>query len=207
MLTIFEILRETRAILTDDHFVYNSGKHASIYVLKDRIYPHTQKSSEVGLLIANRIQAFPTEVVVGPAQGGIVLTQWTADHLSRIKGREILAVYTNKDSSGVQRLSRGYDDFVQGKNVLVVEDITSTGKTVKEVMEAVTNASGLVIAVCAMINHDSEKINTESLGVFYSSLGEFKTQMFDPESCPMCKENVPINASVGHGRDFLSKTG
>ena len=96
---VVEILKKVGAIITDDHFVYTSGKHGSVYINKDALYPHTEETSQVGMLFAKKVEALDIDVVVGPALGGIILSTWTAYHLSSLKHKEILGVYTEKDEN------------------------------------------------------------------------------------------------------------
>lgn len=65
------------------------------------------------------------EAVVGPSLGGIILSQWTAYHLSELTGRDVLGIYTEKNEAKDQILTRGYDALVHGKRVLVIEDMFS----------------------------------------------------------------------------------
>ena len=125
--TIIDILKNVGAVLTDDHFVYTSGKHGSVYINKDALYPHTTETSQVGLIFAQKFKDRDIDVVAAPALGGIILSQWAAYHLSRLKGKEVLGVYTEKTPEKNQVFTRGYDRLVKGKNVLVIEDLTTTG--------------------------------------------------------------------------------
>ena len=81
---LLDILQHLGAVLTNDHFVYTSGKHGEVYINKDALYPHTRETSQVGRMLAELILAnnLQPEVVVGPALGGIILSQWTAYHFS-----------------------------------------------------------------------------------------------------------------------------
>ena len=118
---VIEILTKVGAILPQSHFVGTSGLHMDTYVNKDFLYPHTKETSEVCRLFADKFKDENIEVVVGPALGGIILSQWTAYHLSEICGKEILGIYTEKSPEGGQIYTRGYDSYVKGKRVLVVE--------------------------------------------------------------------------------------
>ncbi len=202
---ILDILKKVGAIMTDDHFVYTSGKHGSVYVNKDALYLHINEASEVGRLFAEKYKDLDIEVVVAPALGGIVLSQWTAYHLSKMKYKKILGVYTEKDSEGNQILTRGYDKLVAGKKVLIVEDITNTGGSVKKVMNSVRAVNADVVAVCTMINRNPEEVTSGTMGAPFSSLGIFKAEAFEESDCPLCKQNIPINTSVGHGKKYLAK--
>lgn len=203
MSRILNILKETKAVITNSHFVYTSGKHGSVYINKDIIYTHPKKSSEVGKLFARSFKDFDIDVVAAPAIGGIIISQWTAYYLSKIKNREILGVYTEKTLNKDQVFTRGYDLVVKGKNVLVIEDLTTTGESVKKVINSVKKSGGFVTAVGVMINRDPEKVNSKTIGAPFFSLGVFKAEAFDQNRCPLCKKNIPINITVGHGKKFL----
>ena len=203
MKDIIEIMKEVGAIITDSHFVYTSGKHGSTYLNKDALYPHTELVSEVGEMFAQKYKDMDIEVVAAPALGGIILSQWTAFHLSKLKNRKVLGVYTEKTPEKDQIFTRGYDQLVKGKNVLVIEDLATTGESVKKVVKSVRAAGGNVLAVCVMVNRDPEKVNSQAVDAQFSALGEFKAEAYEADLCPLCKAGIPINTSVGHGKKFL----
>jgi orotate phosphoribosyltransferase len=204
MENVVDILKKVGAIITDSHIVYTSGKHGSVYVNKDALYPHIEEVSKVGSMFAEKNKEKEIDVVVAPALGGIILSQWTAYHLSKIKGKAVLSVYTEKDAEGNQVFTRGYDKFVKDKNVLVVEDITNTGGSVKKTVNSVKLAGGNVVAVCVMVNRSPQVVNSEFIGAPFSSLGEFKAEAYEENQCPLCKNNVPVNTAVGHGKKYLA---
>jgi len=209
---VISILKKVGAVLTDDHFVYTSGKHGSVYINKDAVYPHTEDSSQIGRLFAEKFKDKDIEVVAAPAVGGTILSQWTAYHLSKIKGKEVLSVYTEKDRGTLASASdsehifrRGYDKLIKGKNVLVVEDLATTGISVKKVVDTVKRTGGKVVAVGVMVNRDPEHINSASIGVPFLELGILKADAIAAERCPLCKKGIPINTDVGHGRKYLEE--
>lgn len=204
MKTIFDILKETGALITDNHFVYTSGKHGSVYINKDTIYPYTNKASEVGLLFAQKVKDMDIDVVVGPMIGGIILSQWTAYHLSKLRGKEILGVYTEKDAESNQVFGRrGYDKLVTGKNILIVEDLTTTGGSVRKVVDTIKATGGNVISVGVMIDRSDDGMTQDLIGAPFFTLGRLTTEVFEAEDCPLCKKGVPINTKIGHGKKFL----
>lgn len=201
--TIIGILKRIGAVLTDDHFVYTSGKHGSVYINKDALYPHTTESSQVGRMFAEKFKDVDIDVVAAPALGGIILSQWTAYNLSKLKSKEVLGVYTEKTPEKNQVFTRGYDKLVKGKNVLVIEDLTTTGGSVRKVVDSVKAAGGHVVAVCVMVNRDPVLVTSGVVGGPFSALGVLKAEAFDEADCPLCKDNVPINTDVGHGKKYL----
>lgn len=211
---VVSILKKIGAVLTDDHFVYTSGKHGSVYINKDALYPHTEETSQVGKMFAKKFKDADIDVVAAPAVGGTILSQWTAYHLSKLKGKEILSAYTEKDKGTMasaaeseQVFRRGYDKIVSGKNVLVIEDLTTTGMSVKKVVDAVRAIGGKVAAVCVMVNRDPKHVNSDTIGAPFSSLGMIKADATDSSDCPLCKAGKPVNTSVGHGKKFLEEKG
>jgi orotate phosphoribosyltransferase len=113
---VVDILQKTGAVVRDSHFVYISGKHAKLYVNKDYIFPHIKYISSIAEIIARKYKDFDIDVVAGPSMGGIILSQWVAYHLGRLKGKEILSVYTEKQPDKDQIFTRGYGAFVKGKS-------------------------------------------------------------------------------------------
>ena len=205
MTDVVEILRNIGAVITDSHFVLTSGRHSDLYINKDALYPHTESTSEVGKLFAAKFDEQNIEVVVGPALGGIILSQWTAYHLSLATGKDVLGVYTEKDAESNQILRRGYDKIVKGKRVLVVEDLTATGGSIKKVVTNVKAAGGNVVEACVMVNRDPDNVTSETIGAPFSALGVLKAESYDEKDCPLCKGNVPINTDVGHGKKYLEE--
>lgn len=199
---VIQLLKKTNAIFTDSHFVGTSGRHMSLYVNKDALYPHTKETSRMGELFAEKNKDLDIDVVVAPALGGIILSTWTAYHLSNLKKREILGVYTEKTPDKNQIFTRGYDALVKGKNVLVIEDNVTTGGSVKKVVNSVREAGGNVVAVCVMFNRNLN-ITSETIEAPFSSLAVIEAESWEEKDCPLCKQNVPIDTRVGHGKKYL----
>ncbi|MEK7587402.1 MAG: phosphoribosyltransferase family protein [Patescibacteria group bacterium] len=202
---VIAILKKVGAVLTDDHFVYTSGKHGSVYINKDAVYPHTEETSKIGQMFAGKFKDMDIDVVAAPALGGIILSQWTAYHLSKLKNKEILGVYTEKTPEKNQIFTRGYDRLVKGKNVLVIEDLTTTGGSVKKVVDSVREAGGNVVAVCVMVNRDPKNVTSSTVGAPFSSLGELLADAVDEGACELCQKGVPVNTTVGHGKKFMEE--
>lgn len=209
---INKILKKVGAILTNDHFVYTSGKHGSVYINKDFLYPHTKETSQVCRMFARKFKDFPVDVVAAPAVGGTILCTWTAYHLSRLKKREVLSVYAEKDkgnrasaSDGNLQFNRGYDAIIKGKNVLVLEDLTTTGISAKKTVDTVRSVGGKVVAVGVMLNRNPKEVNEILFRAPFFALGELPVEAYDEEDCPLCKKKIKINTKIGHGKKFLEK--
>jgi orotate phosphoribosyltransferase len=204
---VLDILKKTGAVITGSHFVGTSGKHFDIYINKDTLYPHTGETSKVAKFFAEKAKGLNVEVVVGPALGGIILSQWTAYHLSQLTGKEVLGVYTEKTVDNGQALTRGYDKVVSGKTVFIVEDLTTTGGSVKKVVEAIRTAGGKVAAVSVMVNKSPKTVASGLFDAPFLPLAELEVVTYDEAECPLCKSGVPINVTVGHGKKYLQAKG
>lgn len=203
MSDVVSILRKVGGVITDSHFVYTSGKHGSVYINKDAVYTHVNETSKIGKMFATKFKNKAVDVVAAPALGGIILSQWTAYHLSKLKGKEVLSVYTEKTLEKDQVFTRGYDKLVKNKKVLVIEDLTTTGGSVKKVVKSVKKAGGKVIGVAVMVNRNPKGVNAKFMGVPFTALRVLKAEAFDEKNCELCKKSVPINTTVGHGKKYL----
>jgi orotate phosphoribosyltransferase len=203
---VIEILKQTGAVLDNSHFVGTQGRHFDLYINKDALLPHTESVSEICKIFAEKYKDTDIDVVVAPALGGIFLSQWTAYHLTKLKGKEILSLYTEKTPDGGQIFTRGNDVRVKGKKVLLLEDTVTTGGSVVKTANSVKAAGGEIVAVCVMINKDPENINAVNLVIPIEWLSELPVTTYAPEECPLCKAGVPINTTVGHGKKFLEAT-
>ncbi len=143
---------------------------------------------------------------IGPALGGIILAQWTAHHRSVATDRETLAVYAEKDPSGKGFLiTRGYDKIVADRRVLVVEDILTTGGSARGVVEAVRAARGIVIGVGVLVNRGGVTLADLGHPSKLEALVNVQFDAFDEAACTLCAANVPINTTVGKGREYLAR--
>ena len=204
---VVDILKKVGAITTDSHIILTSGKHSSKYLNKDALYPHTLEVSKIGKMIAEKYKNKNVEAVIGPAIGGIILSQWTAHHLTLLKKTEILGGDSEKDEENNQIFRRGYDKLVSGKKILVVEDFTTTGGSVGKTVKSVKALGGKVIGVCVMVNRDPKNVTSALIGAPFKALGNFEADAYDEKECPMCKIKMPINTKLGHGKEYLARKG
>jgi orotate phosphoribosyltransferase len=204
---ILRIFREMGAIVSDSHFVYSSGRHSSVYINKDALYLRPATISSLCRLMALPFDAQGVDVVVGPVLGGIVLSQWTTYHLNqRRSSGETLAIYAEKGSDGVNKhftFNRGYDAYIPGKNILVVEDVLTTGGSARQVIELVRSLGGNVIGLSALCNRGNvQPANVGDVPIY--TLVTINLETYAPEDCPFCAQGVPVNTELGKGRAFLA---
>ncbi len=220
--SIQEILHDLGAIMQGGHFAFRSGHHGSTYVNKNAIFPHIRETSDLCAEIADHFANNNVEVVAGPAMGGIIMSQWVAYHLFALTGKDVLSLYAEKetvripDPEGEGRLcfyetgrfvfGRGYENLLIGKNVLVVEDVVTTGSSVKEVVQSVYEIGGTVVGVGVLCNRG--KVTRTALGNVpkFIALSAIDAPSVTAEQCRawgLCAQGVPINQDVGKGHLLL----
>lgn len=202
-------LRNVGALITDSHFVYTSGRHGSVYINKDAIYPNpltvADLCGQIVMHFDNEGNGVNYEVVVGPEKGGIILAQWTAyNSVHRwVPRKDILAVYAEKEGDGFV-FRRGYNKLIPDKRVLIVEDVITTGGSVKKVVEAVRALDGDVLGVGAICNRGGVTAKDLDVPELYALLN-LDLESWAEEACPLCLQGIPINTGVGKGREFLAR--
>lgn len=197
------LLERVGAIL-DGHFVYASDLHGSKYVNKDALYPELEESEVLATCIALSFVNDGAEVVLGPAVGGALLARDVTKELIRLTHRtvqrSIRPVYADKEKDGTFCIKRGYDKLVEGKRVLVVEDIVNTGGSATKTVAATRACKGNVVGIGAICNRGNAKFD-----VPFKALLTLALETFAPEDCPLCKKGIPVNEQFGKGKEFLAK--
>lgn len=200
---VLELLQKVGAFRAG-HFVFVSGRHSDTYINKNALYPYTRDTSRLCKAIAERFASENIEAVNGPATGAAILSQWVAYHLSEMTGREVYGVYTDKDGNDGFVLKRGYDEIVKGKRMLIVEDLTTTGGSIKKVVEASRAAGADVVGAIAIVNRGG--VTKEAVGDpgIFTSLVNIQLDSWEESACDLCKRGIPVNTDVGHGGEFLA---
>lgn len=199
-------LEEAEAVRVDGHFVYASGRHGAAYVNKDAVYTRAKITDTLCLHMALQFADDTVETVVGPVVGGVILSQGVARHLGDWGRRnDARAVFAERQGRGF-RFGRGYDRFVAGKRVLVVEDILTTGGTARRVAAAVRRAGGDLVGLTALVNRGNVTAVEADVPVL-RALGALPIESWAEEECPLCAKGVPVDVEVGKGRQFLARKG
>lgn len=202
-----DILIESGAVM-EGHFVLKSGRHSSVYVNKDAIYTNPVTVSILGADLGVPFREDSVGAVVGPAIGGVILAHCTAKFLSldnKLMSPDkpgVRSLFADKDDEFGFVIKRGYDAYVADRRVLLVEDILTTGSSIRATAEAVRRAGGTIVGVAAICNRG--KCTAESLGVpKLNALVSMDLGTWSPDECPLCESRTPINVNVGHGKEFL----
>ena len=192
---VWQIVRESQAIIENTHVVYTSGRHGDTYFNKDAIYPNTRAISRLCQMMAQSYKDEPIDTVVGPALGAIILSQWTAHYLSAVANRTVYSVYAEKQE-GQFAFRRGYDRWISNRRILLVEDVVTTGGSLSRVVKAVVRNGGTVAGAMVLCNRGN--VTASQLGIErFGALVDLSLNSWAPEKCPLCRANVPINREIG----------
>jgi orotate phosphoribosyltransferase len=173
---ISSIFRETGALL-EGHFILTSGLHSATYFQCAQIFQYPEYSEKLCRDIARHFQDVEIDLVVSPAVGGIIFGYELARQLG------VRNIFTEREG-GAMTLRRGFTvNF--GEKILVAEDVTTTGGSVKELIKTVTNMGGDILAVTSIVDRSGGKVQ---FGVPYHSLFQMDVKNYDPDNCPLCEQ-------------------
>jgi orotate phosphoribosyltransferase len=170
---------EARGAILSGHFRLSSGRHSNRFVQKFRILEDPALVELVARSLAEHARPLAPTVVVSAAVGGIVLGYETARQLGT------LGIFVEKEN-GVPALRRGFA-LGAGDRAFVVEDVVTTGGSVREVLDVV-RARGAEVAGVGIIVRRAPA----DFGVPTAALLDLPIESFDPEDCPQCAADEPI---------------
>lgn len=217
---ISRTLHECGVILTNDHFVLTSWRHAASYFNKDALYKHPIKAQLLYQEIANHffksIQRLDhIEVIAAPAIGGALFAQNVGRLLSCLLSspgsqKEVITVFAEEESGGAKIFKRAYAKEIPGKNVLILEDVLTTGGSALAVIREVRRLNGKVVGLGVLCDRrDSISDILDGIEIFAlvtsKDLSYVDWSTFDEAECPLCRAGIPINTEVGKGREFLAR--
>ncbi len=174
---VTEILKEA-GVLLEGHFLLTSGRHSNRYLQCAKIFRNTKYSEELCAALAELYKNNDIQLVIGPAMGAVQM----AYEVSRNFDCENF--FTERDADGKMVLRRGFV-IEKGQRVLVVEDVVTTGGSVKEVIELVEEAGGIVAGVGSIVDRTGGKID---FGVPFKAVYSADVTSWEADECPLCKE-------------------
>lgn len=174
------LLEESGAVLRG-HFLLTSGRHSDVYFEKFRVLTQPKVLSALCSEIASHFATSGVQFVAGPTTGGIII----AFEVARQMGVD--AVYV-EDESGAKTLRRGQAIPV-GARVLVVDDVLTTGLSVRETIGAVVAAGGVLVGVGVLIDRATEAMSFG--GELFASY-KVDAESWAPDEVPEWLAAVPL---------------
>ena len=146
---LIEIFQKTGALL-EGHFILTSGRHSSMYFQCAKVLQHPEYLHKFSKQIVNHFQDINIDIVISPAVGGIVLGTEVGRQLNK------QTIFAEREQ-GIMTLRRGFE-ILPNYNVLVVEDVITTGGSVKEVIELVKSSGAEVAGLGVLVDRSGGKV-------------------------------------------------
>jgi orotate phosphoribosyltransferase len=172
---VLAIFRDCGALL-EGHFILSSGLRSPVFLQKARVFMHPDKAEKLCRALADKLRAEGyggVSQIVSPAVGGIIPGYETARHLG------VPAIYTER-VDGVFQLRRGFE-IARGEKVLVVEDIVTTGLSIRECIDCLRRIGADVVAAACLIDRSGGEAE---IGVPLVALANYKVPAYPPDALP-----------------------
>jgi orotate phosphoribosyltransferase len=172
---VLDLFRESGALL-EGHFILSSGLRSPIFLQKAKVFMHPAKAEKLCRALAEKLRAVgygDVSQIVSPAVGGIIPGYETARHLG------VPAIYTER-VDGKFELRRGFE-LKPGEKVIIVEDIVSTGISIRECIEAINKTGANVVAAACLIDRSAGEAD---VGVPLVSLVQYKVPAYPADALP-----------------------
>jgi orotate phosphoribosyltransferase len=191
-------LRRFGVLMLDGHFDYGNGYHGRTYLNPHQLfrYPSTiwRLAQDLLDLVPSTI-ASSTEVVAGPATGGALLAHTIAgllDSRRSLTHPPCSFAPFGVDTEDRPRLRSFYRQLVNGRRVLLADDVLNTGQTLQQCAEIVRAAGGTVLAAVVICDRLARVVD---IGAPVIALTEYAAQENYPaDQCPLCRAGTPVTA-------------
>ena len=174
------IFREAGAVM-EGHFLLTSGLHSPVYWEKFRVLEQPRHTERLCRMIATHFQDQNVELVAGPTTGGVIISYEVAKQLGL---RSIFA-----EREGATRVFRRGFEIMPGERVLVVDDILTTGGSVREVISEVKRKGGQLIGIGVLVDRSEGAVG---FGAPLFSCYKTSVPTYRPEECPLCRKGIPV---------------
>jgi orotate phosphoribosyltransferase len=175
-------------VLREGHFLLTSGKHSDKYFEKFRILEQPPVCEAFATAVAERFRKENVSVVCGPTTGGIIIAYEVARQLG------CRCVIAEKAELG-RKIGRGFRLGPEDR-VLVVDDVLTTGGSIKETLAAIEPSGAKVIGVGVYVDR--------SAGVDFGAplFGAYQQQVatYEPSGCPLCAKGIPLEEPGRSGK-------
>ena len=174
-----KIFEDTNALMYG-HFILSSGMRSDTYFQCAKVLQHPQYLTMFSEILCNHFKSFGIDKVVSPAMGGIVLGTEVGRQLG------VKTIFCER-FEGNMELRRGFS-IREGEKILIIEDVLSTGGSLKELMNLINNHNGNIVGIGVVVDRSSSDID---LHKEFFSITKQVANIFDPENLPDALKDIP----------------
>jgi len=171
----------SRGALLEGHFKLSSGLHSPNYLQCVVVLQLPSDAEALGRALAAKLPDLKPTAVLSPALGGLII----GHEVGRAFG--VRAIFAER-AEGTLTLRRGFD-LTPEDRVVVVEDVLTTGLSTRETMDVARERGATVVAAVSIINRSGK---ASPVDVPFAALAEFSPPTYQPESCPLCAQGIPV---------------
>jgi len=179
--SVEEIFEKSGAILKG-HFLLASGLHSPVYWEKSQVLQFPHYTEQLCGMIASHFSEQGIQVVAGPTTGGIIL----AFEVARQMG--VRSIFAEREGATGRAFRRGFS-ISPGERVLIVDDIFTTGGSIREVVKAVTDLGGVIAGIGVLVNRSEQSVG---FGVPFFSCHRAAIVTYTAQHCPLCAAEIPL---------------
>jgi len=177
-------LKDIGALKTG-HFLLASGRHSDVYLEKFDLLRNPVATERVCSRFVEAFRDVAFDVVVGPTTGGILLAFETARQM------RLPAAYAERVSAGGDaREIRRSTVFPEGSRVLVLDDILTTGGSVRETLVALEVHPVVVVGIGVLVDRSGGAVTFGEAPL--RPLAQQNVESWEPADCPMCQRDEPL---------------
>ncbi len=175
-----ETLERIGAVL-QGHFLLTSGRHSAVYFEKFRLLERPDLLMEAVARMLAPLRTLRIDGVVGPTLGGMIVAYEAARQLG------VRAFYAERE--GDRRAFRRDGTPDAGMRLLVVDDVLTTGTSIREVLTLLQRYEVQVVGIGVLIDRSEPPID---FGYALHAALRLPAESFDPSECPLCQQGVPL---------------
>ncbi len=183
----FDLMAELTEIgaLKTGHFLFSSGRHSDLYLEKFDLLRDPRATERVCAGFVDAFSGDGIDVVVGPTTGGILLAFETARQMG------LPAAYAERAEDGSdERVFKRGTEFPEGSRVLVVDDILTTGGSVRNTLDALKAHPVEIVGIGVLVDRSGGEVRFDDVPL--KALASQKIDSWQPSECPLCRDGVPL---------------
>lgn len=168
--------------MLNGHFLLTSGRHSPVYWEKFKVLQFPHYTERLCRLIAGHFRNQEVQVVAGPTTGGVIIAFEVARQLG------VRGIFAEKVGDDERAFRRGLT-ISAGERVLIVDDVLTTGKSINQVIAAVTGLGGTIVGIGVLVDRSEHGLD---FGFPLFCCHRAETVTYPPQSCPLCAAGIPL---------------